>query len=115
MQRTPMTAAQAAARMNLNASLALLVLLSVVFAQEDTAAAQRPNKYKKWRQENLPKVCARVFGALSSENTNTSGCSLDYLCQFTGQGCVHASVLSSRREPAFLCWTRLRTCATAVS
>ena len=48
--------------MNLTCGLAVLtLLLSVASAQEDTAAAaQRPNKYKKWRQENPPKVCLPV-------------------------------------------------------
>eukprot|EP00752_Nemacystus_decipiens_P008410 g7520.t1 len=41
---------------NLTRRLARL-LLSVVFAQEDTAAAQRANKYKQWRLENPPDVC----------------------------------------------------------
>ena len=42
--------------MKLTCGLALL-LLSVAAAQEDTGASQRPDKYKKWRQENPPKVC----------------------------------------------------------
>ncbi|CAM9627570.1 unnamed protein product [Ectocarpus sp. 4 AP-2014] len=43
--------------MSLACGLAL-VLLSVVFAQEDTAAAQRLNKCDKWyHQENPPNVC----------------------------------------------------------
>lgn len=36
----------------------ILFLLSVAFAQEDTTEGQRPNRYKKWRQKNPPKVCA---------------------------------------------------------
>eukprot|EP00903_Cladosiphon_okamuranus_P016937 g15612.t1 len=52
--------------MKLTWGFSLLLLLSVVFAKEDTTkAGRRPNKYKKWRQENPPKMV--VFGDSTSD------------------------------------------------